>query len=597
MTITKIFIANRGEVAIRIARAIADLGLRSVAAYSQDDAGSLHWRRADEACALPGQRAAAYLDADALIAAALASGCDAVHPGYGFLSERDDFARQCADAGLVFIGPQVEQLALFGDKARARAAALAAGVPVLRGLDHAVTLEQARAFFDSLGPGAAMIIKAIAGGGGRGTRAVQSAEEIEPAFARCQSEALSSFGRADVFVEQFITRARHVEVQILGDRQGSVTHLGERECSLQRRFQKIVEIAPAPCLDDALRQQIIGAALRFARSVGYRSLGTFEFLVDVSGQPGAQPFVFIEANARLQVEHTVTEQVTGVDLVQTQIRLAQGATLAELGLDAPGIATPRGHAVQARVNMESIGPDGSVRPGGGTLTVYETPSGPGLRTDGFGYAGYVTSSAFDSLLAKVIASSPSTDVADALSRAGRALAEFRIEGVVTNLGFLRNILAHPDVAAGRVHTRWVDEQMVALAAPVADASPLPAVPGSLPGSPADTGHAGARVKSRDPLALFAHDAQVKAQHVQAQQAAPAADLAQPDGSFGLASPIQGTLVAVHVAVGDAVRLGQPATWCEKALRSSMSSRPRLRVAALPSPPRSTWTTSAPTCSR
>ncbi len=562
MTITKIFIANRGEVAIRIARAIADLGLRSVAAYSQDDAGSLHWRRADEACALPGQRAAAYLDADALIAAALASGCDAVHPGYGFLSERDDFARQCAGAGLVFIGPQVEQLALFGDKARARAAALAAGVPVLRGLDHAVTLEQARAFFDSLGPGAAMIIKAIAGGGGRGTRAVQSAEEIEPAFARCQSEALSSFGRADVFVEQFITRARHVEVQILGDCRGSVTHLGERECSLQRRFQKIVEIAPAPCLDDALRQQIIGAALRFARSVGYRSLGTFEFLVDVSGQPGAQPFVFIEANARLQVEHTVTEQVTGVDLVQTQIRLAQGATLAELGLDAPGIATPRGHAVQARVNMESIAADGSVRPGGGTLTVYETPSGPGLRTDGFGYAGYVTSSAFDSLLAKVIASSPSADVADALSRAGRALAEFRIEGVVNNLGFLRNILAHPDVAAGRVHTRWVDEQMVALAAPVADASPLPAVPGALLSSPADTGHAGARVKSRDPLALFAHDAQVKAQQVQAQQiqtqqATPAAELARPDGSFGLASPIQGTLVAVHVAVGDAVRLGQP----------------------------------------
>ena len=216
MTLSKIFIANRGEVAIRIARAAADLGLRSVAAYSQDDAGSLHWRRADEACALPGQRAAAYLDAGALIAAALASGCDAVHPGYGFLSERDDFARQCADAGLVFIGPQVEQLALFGDKARARAAALAAGVPVLRGLDHAVTLDEARAFFDSLGPGAAMIIKAIAGGGGRGTRAVQSVEEIEPAFARCQSEALSSFGRADVFVEQFITRARHVEVQKIG---------------------------------------------------------------------------------------------------------------------------------------------------------------------------------------------------------------------------------------------------------------------------------------------------------------------------------------------------------------------------------------------
>lgn len=559
----KLFIANRGEIAIRIARAAADLGMTTVAAYSQDDAQSLHIRVADQSYLLPGSGAAAYLDAAAVIAAATASGCDALHPGYGFLSERGDFAQRCADAGLTFIGPKVRHLDLFGDKALARAAATAARVPVMRGLDHAVTLDEARAFFDSLGSGRSMIIKAVAGGGGRGTRAVSSADELESAFKRCQSEAKASFGREDVFVEEFIQRARHVEVQILGDLHGGIVHLGERECSMQRRFQKIIEIAPAPGLDDNLRQSIIDAAVRFANSVGYTNLGTFEFLVDVSGRSGAVPFVFIEANARLQVEHTVTEQVTGVDLVQTQIRLAQGATLAELGLEAPGIAKPRGFAIQVRVNMESIGADGSVRPGGGTLTVYEAPNGPGVRTDGFGYAGYRTSSAFDSLLAKVIGHSPSPRFGDAVSRTARALSEFRVEGVATNIGFLSNILAHEDFGVGRVHTRWVDQNTAALAsAPSAQRQRF--VDSVRPGtgsasSPAgDSGYAGARVKSKDPLALFKHDASVKAeQAAMAQPETPVeVELTGPDGSFGLASPIQGTIVAINVAVGDAVRQGQ-----------------------------------------
>ncbi len=563
VNIRKLFIANRGEISIRIARAAADLGLTTVAAYSQDDAQSLHVRVADQSCLLPGTGAAAYLDAAAVVAAAKASGCDALHPGYGFLSERGDFAQLCADADLTFIGPKVQHLDLFGDKALARAAATAAQVPVMRGLDRAVTLDEARSFFDSLGAGGAMIIKALAGGGGRGTRAVSSADELESAFKRCQSEAKASFGREDVFVEEFIQRARHVEVQILGDLNGGIAHLGERECSMQRRFQKIIEIAPAPGLDDGLRQSIIDAAVRFANSVGYSNLGTFEFLVDVSGRPGAVPFVFIEANARLQVEHTVTEEVTGVDLVQTQIRLAQGATLAELGLDAPGIAKPRGFAIQVRVNLESIGADGSVRPGGGTLTVYEAPNGPGVRTDGFGYAGYRTSSAFDSLLAKVIGHSPSPRFGDAVSRTARALSEFRLEGVATNIGFLSNILAHEDFGAGRVHTRWVDQHTAALAA-----APSPQrqrfvesvrpVTGSASGSAGDGGYAGARVKSKDPLALFKHDASVKAeQAAMAQPERPVeVELTGPDGSFGLASPIQGTIVAINVAVGDAVRQGQ-----------------------------------------
>ncbi len=559
MSFHGLLIANRGEIAIRIARAAADLGLRSVAVYSEDDAASLHVRVADEAVALPGRGAAAYLDVDAILAAAAAAGCDALHPGYGFLAERADVAERCAAAGVTFVGPRPEHLALFGDKARAREAAEAAGVPVLRGIDRAVSLEEAVDFFDALGPGGAMMIKAIAGGGGRGTRAVTARDEIEAAYRRCRSEAGAAFGRDEVYVEQLVPRARHIEVQILGDLHGGVAHLGERECSVQRRYQKLIEIAPAPALDGGLRARIIDAAVRLARSVGYTSLGTFEFLVDAADAPAAEPFVFIEANARLQVEHTVTEEVTGVDLVQSQLRLADGATLAELGLDDPSVAMPRGYAIQARVNMETIREDGAVHPSGGTLAAYEAPSGPGVRTDGFGYAGYRTSAAFDSLLAKVVAHTPSPRFADAITREARALSEFRIEGVDTNIPFLLNVLAHPDFAAGAVHTRWVDEHVAVLAAArpaqrlrTPEAAPRPA------DSPTD-GYAGARVDSRDPLALFAHDARTKAEQAARTEATPDAARAAPtgpDGSFRLAAPIQGTIVAVDVAVGDAVRQGQ-----------------------------------------
>ena len=552
MTVTRLLIANRGEIAIRIARAAADMGLPTVAIHSEDDARALHLRHADEVRPLKGNGVAAYLDAAAVIAAAKASGCDAIHPGYGFLAERGDFARECADAGLTFVGPEVVHLELFGDKARARAAAVAAGVPVIRGVDHAVSLEEARSFFGSL-RGGAMIIKAVAGGGGRGTRAVLRADELEAAFQRCQSEAQAAFGCGDLYVEEFIPLARHVEVQILGDQAGGITHLGERECSMQRRFQKIIEIAPAPALEERLRRNIIEAALRFASSVGYTSLGTFEFLVDVSGQAHAQPFAFIEANARLQVEHTVTEAVTGIDLVQTQIRLAQGATLAALGLDREQAVRPRGFAIQMRVNMETIGADGAVRPGGGTLAVYEPPTGPGVRTDGFGYAGYRTSSAFDSLLAKVIVHSPLPDFAAAVGRASRALSEFRLEGVATNIAFLCNILAHPDFVASNVHTRWVDEHVGDLA--ISESRRQRFVEAARPAT-GNAGFAGARVRSRDPLALFAHDASVKAEQgaAEAQQSLPG--MTGPDGSLGVASPIQGVIVAINVTEGAEVRRGQ-----------------------------------------
>ena len=558
MTISSILIANRGEISIRIARAASDLGRRTVAVWSEDDADSLHRRMADAAHPLAGKGPSAYLDMDAVVQAALDSGCDAVHPGYGFLSERAEFAQRCAAAGLTFIGPSVEHLALFGDKARAREAALAAGVPVSRGLDRSVTLEEARDFLDGLPKGQAMIIKALAGGGGRGSRVVTGVDELDAAYARCRSEAQAAFGVADVYVEAFLSRARHIEVQVLGDRTGDVTHLGERECSVQRRFQKVVEIAPAPGLDPDLRQRILDAALRLARSVGYTSLGTFEFLVDASGAPADPPFVFIEANARLQVEHTVTEAITGVDLVQAQIRLAEGASLADLGLPDPDAPSPARFAIQARVNLESLAPDGSVRPSSGVLTAYEVPSGPGVRTDGFGYAGYRTSTAFDSLLAKVICSADGADAGPAVARSLRALSEFRLEGVATNIGLLRNILRHPDFVAGAVHTRWLDENVAELAAPDETAVSRYAALSRKVAPDTKGGFAGARVDTRDPLALFKHDADTKSAQAETVETGPdlEAEAVGPDGSMGVGSPIQGTITAIDVAIDDQVRRGQ-----------------------------------------
>lgn len=544
MSFSGVLIANRGEIAIRITRAAQDLGLRAVAVFSADDEASLHTKVADEAIALEGIGARAYLDIAGIIAAAKAADCDAIHPGYGFLSEQAEFATQCAKAGITFIGPAPEHLSLFGDKARARAAAVASDVPVLQGIDRPVTLAEAESFFDAHPQG--IIIKALAGGGGRGTRAVTNKADLPDAFTRCQSEARAAFGIEDVYVEVFMQQARHIEVQIIGDALGNIAHFGERECSAQRRNQKVVEIAPAPALAPALRDRIIDAAVRFAAAEGYQSLGTFEFLLDTAGESDA--FVFIEANARLQVEHTVTEEVTGVDLVQSQIRVAAGASLDELGL-AEG-AQPRGYAIQARVNMETLKTDGTVMPASGTLTAYEPPSGPGVRTDGFGYTGYQTSTAFDSLLAKVIVSNKAPDFSAVCAKAVRTLAEFRIEGLDANTGFLQNIIDHPDFIAGAIHTRWVDEQMQHLAAPSAQRHRFMAAEASQAGD----GFAGARVDTSDPLALFTHDAETKNRQQEAVAAAPT--VTGPDGSTGISSPIQGTIVSIDVSDGDEVRAGQ-----------------------------------------
>ncbi|PVY91501.1 biotin-dependent enzyme [Acidovorax sp. 99] len=448
----KVLIANRGEIALRTVRALHDLGIASVAVYADDDATSPHVHAASAAVALGATGPAAYLDGARLIAIAQAQGCDAVHPGYGFLSERADFARACAEAGLRFIGPTPAQLALFGDKAQARALAQQQGVPLMPGTQAAVSLEEAQAFFAQHAH-AGIVIKAIGGGGGRGMRAVASADDLPAAYARCRSEAQAAFGVDGVYVERLMDNARHIEVQVLSDGR-EVIALGERECTLQRRFQKVVEIAPSPSLPAVLRERITTAALSMARAVAYEGLGTFEFLVDLASND--LPFVFIECNPRLQVEHTITEEVTGVDLVQAQIALAAGRTLQDIGLDPAEPPAVLGFAVQWRINAETLDAQGNATPGSGTLSRFDLPAGPGVRVDTHGAAGATPSPHYDTLLAKLIVHTRSPRFADALRRSQRALAECRIDGVATNLALLQALATRPEMESQQVHTRWLE---------------------------------------------------------------------------------------------------------------------------------------------
>jgi acetyl/propionyl-CoA carboxylase alpha subunit/acetyl-CoA carboxylase carboxyltransferase component len=541
----KLLIANRGEIAIRIAQAAAELGIATVGIHSEDDATSLHVRRVDEVRTLKGKGAAAYLDIAGVIAAAKAAGCDGIHPGYGFLSENAEFARACAAANLVFVGPTPDQLDLFGDKARARAHAGKHKVPLLPGTDGATDLKGIRAFFDKHAK-VGIMVKAIAGGGGRGMRPVRKPGELAEAVERCAAEAKAAFGNPALYAERLVDRARHIEVQIVGDGKGGIAALGERDCTVQRRNQKIVELAPSPNLKAALRKKIIVAAAAMAKAVKYRSLGTFEFLVDDRPGDNKGDFFFIEANPRLQVEHTVTEEVWGVDLVKAQLRLASGASLKDTGVTA---ATPRGHAIQLRINMETMSADGSAKPGGGTLTVFEPPSGPGVRVDSYGYAGYRTNPNFDSLLAKLIVHSPSPDFADALARVERALAAFRLEGAPSNIAFLRAVIADPVFSADKVHTRFVDEHAASL---IAKAGTLePGLYFAAQAAPAPGGRqAGARVDAVDPLAVLAFG------KAKAETAAPAASDDAPEGTVAVPAPMQGTIVSIAVKEGDAVAAGQ-----------------------------------------
>jgi acetyl/propionyl-CoA carboxylase alpha subunit/acetyl-CoA carboxylase carboxyltransferase component len=541
-----LLVANRGEIAIRLMRAASELGLCTVAVYSDDDAESLHVRKADEAQALGAKGPAAYLDIDRILAVAAATDSDALHPGYGFLSEQPEFARRCAAAGVRFVGPSPDVLALFGDKAAARATAATLGVPVLRGTEGGISADDARDFLGSLGTGAAMMLKATAGGGGRGTRIVTDAEQVADAYERCRSEASSAFGNGSLFAEELLTAARHVEVQVVGDGR-DVSHLWERECTIQRRHQKLIEMAPSPLLAPATRERITADAVVLARHIGYESLGTIEFLVDAD-EDGR--YVFIEANPRLQVEHTVTEEILGIDLVRTQLELASGATLADLGLDQPSVPAPKGIAVQTRVNMETMTAEGGARPAGGVLTAFEVPSGAGYRTDSFGYVGYRTSPSFDSLLAKVVVHTPSPHLADALTKASRALSELRVEGVATNASFLQSILAHPDVVAGRATTRFVDDHLVELVHAAAE-QPQRYFAGNGQSTPSARQLAGVKVGS-DPLAVLDYG-----RSASMVRSTPLPDRDDDgEGTSLVRSPLQGTVVQIDVAEGDAVQAGQ-----------------------------------------
>jgi acetyl/propionyl-CoA carboxylase alpha subunit/acetyl-CoA carboxylase carboxyltransferase component len=541
----RLLIANRGEIAIRIARTAADLEIAAVALYSPDDARSLHVRAADEAVALAGAGPAAYLDGPQILRLALETGCEAIHPGYGFLSENSAFARLCNNAGVIFVGPSPEALALFGDKVQARALARRVGAPVLPGSVSAATLEEAERFLEDLGAGGAVMLKAVAGGGGRGMREVHAVTDMAAAYERCRSEALQAFGSGELYVEQFFPRARHVEVQIIGDGK-EVAHLWDRECSAQRQRQKLIESAPAFGLSAELRTKLLELSVALGEAVSYRGLGTIEFLIDQDAG-GATPFAFIEANPRLQVEHTVTESITGLDLVRIQLQLAAGGSLAKLGLRQFAIPPPRGTAIEARVNLETMQADGTARPTGGTLSLYEPPSGPGVRVDGFGYAGYRTSSKFDSLLAKVIVHTADGDLAAAARKADRALSEFRIAGVATNLPFLRALLQSRAFTAAEVHTRFIDAHAEALCAGAAALAPL-----------APTRRAGAKLETSDPLAVLDHGKSgSEAAAPESQGTEAAGNAAGPAGTTTLPAPLQGTVISIAAAVGTSVRVGDP----------------------------------------
>jgi pyruvate carboxylase len=450
---TKILVANRGEIAIRAFRAAFELGAKTVAVYPYEDRNSLHRLKADEAYLIgeEGHPVRAYLDVSEIIRVAQASGSDAIYPGYGFLSENPDLAQAAADAGITFIGPGSHVLEMAGNKVTAKEHAIAAGVPVLKSTPASRNLDELLAGADEIG--FPIFAKAVAGGGGRGMRRVETKAELKDALEAAMREADSAFGDATMFLEQAVIRPRHIEVQILADGTGETVHLFERDCSVQRRNQKVVEIAPAPNLDETIRQAMYRDAIAFAKSIGYVNAGTVEFLLDTEGERAGQ-HVFIEMNPRIQVEHTVTEEVTDVDLVRSQMQIASGATLAELGLHQDDIHL-HGTAIQTRITTED--PAAGFRPDTGKITTYRSPGGSGIRLDGGTVqTGAQISPHFDSMLAKMTARG--RDYPTAVRRAQRGLAEFRIRGVTTNISFLQAVLADPSFQAGDLSTKFIEER-------------------------------------------------------------------------------------------------------------------------------------------
>ncbi|HET7551485.1 MAG TPA: acetyl-CoA carboxylase biotin carboxylase subunit [Gemmatimonadaceae bacterium] len=440
----KILIANRGEIALRVIRACKELDIQTVAVYSEADRESLHVRFADDdVCIGPPPARDSYLKIPRLIAAAEITGADAIHPGYGFLAENAEFAETCAASNIAFIGPTAEQIRVMGDKAAARKAMAEVGVPVVPGTpgpveDSDEALEFAR------GIGFPVIIKAAAGGGGKGMRVANDPDDFARAFQLARSEALSAFGSGDVYVEKYLARPRHVEFQILGDKHGNVIHLGERDCSVQRRHQKLVEEAPSPAVTPELRQAMGDAAIRGAAAINYVGAGTIEMLLDEDGS-----FYFMEMNTRIQVEHPVTEMLTGVDLVKEQIRVASGEPLSVTELPAL-----RGHVIEVRVNAED--PERNFQPSPGRIDVFHPPGGPGVRVDSHVYAGYTVPPYYDSLLGKLICQG--RDRPEAIKRMQTALESFVLEGVTTTIPFLGRLMQNPRFQAGEVDTKFLERE-------------------------------------------------------------------------------------------------------------------------------------------
>ncbi|UCC47780.1 MAG: acetyl-CoA carboxylase biotin carboxylase subunit [Gemmatimonadota bacterium] len=438
----RVLIANRGEIALRIIRACRELGIRTTVVHSEADRDSLHVRFADDdVCIGPPPARDSYLNIPRIIAAAEIAGADAIHPGYGFLAENAEFAQICERSDIVFVGPTAEQIGRMGDKVAARRTMVEADVPVIPGTEEAITDPRfARKAAEEIG--FPVMIKAKAGGGGKGMRVVRSAEELEPLFATARAEAEAAFGDGSLYIEKLLERARHVEFQVLGDRHGRAVHLGERDCSIQRRHQKLIEESPSPALTPELRAEMGAAAVRGVSAIGYVGAGTVEFLLDRDGR-----FFFLEMNTRIQVEHPVTEEVTGYDLVKEQIKVAAGEHLS-----VPDDVELRGHAIECRINAED--PDNDFKPSPGTITTFHPPGGPGVRVDTHVYTGYAVPPYYDSLIAKLIVRGSTRD--EAIARARLALEMFVIEGIHTTIPFLHGVLDHPDFRSGDFDTRFLE---------------------------------------------------------------------------------------------------------------------------------------------
>jgi acetyl-CoA carboxylase, biotin carboxylase subunit len=442
---SRVLVANRGEIAVRVIRALHELGIEAVAVYSTADAGSLHTRLADRAvCIGPPSATESYLKIPSVVAAAETTGCDAVHPGYGFLSERPDFVHACEDNDLVFVGPDADVMARMGDKVEAKRELAAAGVPLVPGTES-VALDRARAAATEIG--FPVLLKAAAGGGGKGMRVVESADALDALFERASAEALAAFGDGSIYLEKLVMPARHVEVQVLCDADGGVLTLGERECSIQRRHQKLIEESPSPALDEATREAMENDVARACRAIGYLNAGTFEFLLAPDGS-----YYFIELNARLQVEHPVSELVTGIDIVREQLHIAAGENL-----DETGRAARRGHAIEVRLNAED--PSRGFAPSPGVIERFKPPLGPGVRVDTHIEEGSVVPPYYDSLVAKLIVSDETRPAA--IERALRALSELELRGIATTRDVAAEILASDRFRSGSYSTSFLDETELA----------------------------------------------------------------------------------------------------------------------------------------